>query len=198
MNFREASEIAKKEPGSVLTRDEYGEFIVQLPNGSVVSDPVSHGVGPEGTIQYLRAKLDRVLRERNELEIELKSERSKNFNLKAEVDHLAESRKTLEDKLQEVPDEVWMEIEAKKERIAAEKREKERRRLLELIQSKDLYYDQIQAILDRATQLGFSPEEREVITTALGNSEHRPSGQVSNSAVVVHSTNEWWNHGNDG
>jgi len=36
MDFREATEIAKKNPGSILTRDSAGSFIVQLGDGGVI------------------------------------------------------------------------------------------------------------------------------------------------------------------
>ncbi len=36
MEFHDAAEIARKNPGAVLTRDASGSFVVRLPNGNVV------------------------------------------------------------------------------------------------------------------------------------------------------------------
>ena len=140
----------------------------------------------------MRAKLDRILIERSELAIELESEQQKNINLKVEVDRLTEAISTLEDKVSHVPDKVWEEIEREKEKIAEEQRKEERKRLLDIIKSKTLWYERMPAILDRETHFGFSVEDRKIVTTAIENSKHKPSGEISTNATVVHSTNEWW------
>lgn len=75
MNFQEASEIARRNPGSILTRDESGQFYVRSPDGNLV------GASGESS------SLNQVLRERNlkisQLERELSDLRT---NIDAEVD----------------------------------------------------------------------------------------------------------------
>ena len=174
MNFREALEITKSNPGSLLTRDNYGEFVVQLSDGSVLTDTETQDADPKDTIHHLRVENDRLLTERRELQIDLESEEEKNINLKAEVARLTSIISSLKDKISDVPDRIWKEIEKQKEEIAEERKKEERARLLKLVESNTLWYEQIQVILDRATQLGFSREERKIIAAAHKKSRHKP------------------------
>ena len=47
MDFREASALARNNPGSTLTRDENGLFIVQHPDGSLVIKNKNDYIGGE-------------------------------------------------------------------------------------------------------------------------------------------------------
>lgn len=38
MNFQEASDIARRNPGSVLSRDEFGQFYVRSPDGNMLGE----------------------------------------------------------------------------------------------------------------------------------------------------------------
>lgn len=39
MNFQEASDVARRNPGSVLSRDEFGQFIVRSSDGNMLGEP---------------------------------------------------------------------------------------------------------------------------------------------------------------
>lgn len=176
MNFEKAKEISITKPGSVITRNELGDFIIRLPDGSVVSD--SSVTGPEEALSSVRSKLDCVLRECREIETELEAEIQKRVELQAKVDYLSNKLRILEEKVSQVPDDVWQEI-------INRPIDNERMRLIGLVKSGSLKYQQIQQILDRASQFKFSAEERQIINAELEKLAFRESS-LSPDSFVVH------------
>ncbi len=156
LNFREASEYAKRNPGSILTRDESGEFIVRNSDGSLVTEAIDASTAVEtaqlvrsleAEISQLRSKLESVeitaanqqqkyqeqkyrsCREREGLKKNIAKALSENATLTKKLAEANEKIDLLSQKLGKVSEEEWERIntcEENERKELADKRHKER------------------------------------------------------------------------
>ncbi len=103
MNFQEASEIAKRNPGSILSRDESGEFHVRGPDGqpvggsSLKSQGLAHELKErESRIAQLEQELSRL---RQDIDAEVESRLKHRLeSIEAEWAHVQKVKSQLQQK----------------------------------------------------------------------------------------------------
>lgn len=161
MEFREAAEIARQRPGSTLTRDDSGAFIVRLEDGSVIRAPIAaHAEIREKAdpkeIERLRTRcenLERIADARD-------SERA------AQAEEIAGLRVELVDlwiKTNRVQDSEWERVEESVRQERAKSANARREQVLDLVRLGGLSFVRLQLIIDASEKLDLSADDLGVV-----------------------------------
>ncbi len=186
MNFHEAVEIAKKHPGSILTRNDSGDFIVRYADGSdVYKNLINERSSLQIELTTLREKCDNLKSIIENKNLELKQQR-------LEINQLREQIKSLTSELSKVSQTEWNrieEVEKLEKRELKEKNQKiERDRIMNLVHNHLLSHDRLQLVLDNSSKLGLSKDERDIINKQLEKMKSITNGLSLNSFVIYSNT----------
>lgn len=186
MEFSEASQIARAHPGSTLTRDASGAFVVILDDawrvaGGSTSKPDVGASANHQTFEHYREECERLHRDVVAMEEQVE-------DMTQHAERLERHIAALEARIAKVSVIEWARI-AEEERLAVRRmNQAERERLLGLLRT-DLGYERVRLILDNASRLGCSPEEIDEIQASLKRAEAKGHAQpVSDHAFAVYST----------
>ena len=210
MEFKEASEICRNNPGSYFKRGPTGEFVVHLKSGEIISsqnnrikygdpkkinaeisyDEISHAVFSKELESY-----------KNQID-ELKSETASQKNTinflielvnsqKETIDEILEDNskfksdlKKLQKLVDEIPKSEWDRYKEIKNKEAIERREAQRSSLIESAKNGEIDYERIRLILDRSQELNLTENDISVLKQKL--IEKAPLSREGYEASVDH------------
>lgn len=177
MDFKEAKDLSLQNPGSTITRDEHGDFVVRMPNGRFVNQRLEEG--SEESVEALHRQLDLMKEQNNRLGRQLKKEKSKRHALEVEVECL----KAQHDQLETTTTKTTGETE---DLVTSTSREMERDRVIALAESGRLSSGQIQQLLDQASQFDYTSEERDWLTKKLHEARTSEARRLNPESFIVH------------
>ena len=144
MNFLEAAEIAKQNPGAVVSRSESGLFFVRLKDGRIVSSPYppESANGQQTELSKLESLVLSQTRSIETANAEIRQLRLEVNNLKAAV--------------AKIPSTEWSRFEGEQRKLEEQRRAAEADRLVALARSGQLTFEQLNLVADNASALGIS------------------------------------------
>jgi predicted RNase H-like nuclease (RuvC/YqgF family) len=177
MDFKKAKEVSLANPGSVITRNELGDFIVRRPDGSLVEPEKSENL--EHVNRVLHEQLTFANQQREQLYNQLEKASEERQELQMQVDALKDKCSKLQCQIEDVPSEVW-------EDIAQKKRKAENERLINLAQDGELSSHQIQQLIDQSSRLGFTEGEKNVLNQKLYEVRKSEASEINPDSFVIH------------
>lgn len=185
MEFREAAEIAKQHPGSTLTRDSSGSFIVRHEDGTVIGTATQAGFTALQDSLHLEAA--NLLKKCEELEGVIRTANTKSVAQERKIEQFQAEITILRAKVSKVSQSEWDRIE-ETERLEVEEHQRvERDQIMSLVRNQALSYERLRLVLDNSSRFGFSKDDLDTINNELERT--RPHG-VSPDSFVVYSTTD--------
>jgi len=195
MDFFEASEIAKRHPGSRITRNEAGSFIVYLSNGSLMKSapqptpkpPSEHPTLPT-TRNTSMGQPEQLI---DSLRIDLDAATEDIDDIRATISKLRTEVKGLRDAIAKIPSTQWSKFEEEKKRLdslaSEQEKAKEKDRLVNLAKSRTLTHEQLVLVVDNATSFGIEGEDLDFILAEEIRTRPNGTDLDINDSLVVHS-----------
>lgn len=183
MDFFEAAAIAKAQPGSTLTRDESGAFVVKLRGGSRITSRADlETIEPRSPPANAHAAelLAEVVAEARDLRLLLTLARS-------DIDRLNRELKALKANVARIPSSEWARFEQEQARIEDESRIVNKEQIMAAARGGRLGFAQLSLVMDNAGGLGLSPEDFAFVASEV--KRLRPSAPRADG-FVVHATTD--------
>jgi hypothetical protein len=178
VNFLEAAEIAKENPGSVVSRSESGLFFVRLKDGETVTSPKKTASPQEGEHESVAVQIARLeslvatqCRQIDVAHAEIRQLRLEVNNLKAAVG--------------KIPSSEWSRFEEEQRKLDELRRAAEAQRLVGLARSGVLSYEQLILVTDNASSLGIRDDDLAFLHEAV---RHKRSAHTPIPTIVYSTT----------
>lgn len=187
MDFLEAAEIAKKNPGSHFTRGESGLFVVYLKDGRIVTSPhhlsasaeqakaASQDAQPDtsGRLERLESIISSLHRQLEASNLEIRQ-------LRLEVNDLKDS-------IARIPASEWSRYQEEQRKLDEQRRREERDRIVGLARKGQLSCQQLGLVADNVTSLGITGTDLEFIRAEVIRTRPKP---LSRDSFVIHATTD--------
>lgn len=185
MNFLEAAEIAKQNPGSRFTRGESGLFVVYLSDGKVITSPDQLLTTTRQTEPNTQSDSNKRL---EDLEKLLPSLRRTVEVSNAEIAQLRLEVNSLKAAISKIPSSEWSRFEEQQKRIDEQRKADERARIVSLAKSGQLSHQQLTLVADNATSLGIVGDDLDFIKSEVIRT--RPPVPYLGDSLVVYSNTD--------
>jgi predicted RNase H-like nuclease (RuvC/YqgF family) len=187
MNFLEAAEIAKKNPGSHFSRGESGLFVVYLTDGRVINSPDQLSVPAKTTHTPQEATYADASKRLEDLERTVASLNRQLETSNTEIRQLRREVNNLKQAIAQIPASEWKRYEEEQRKLDEKRRIEERDRIVGLARNRQLSHEQLDLVADNAASLGISGEDLEFIRAEVIRT--RPRG-ITKDSLVVHATTD--------
>lgn len=181
MNFLEAAEIAKKNPGSHFSRGESGLFVVYMQDGRTITSPEQLTTPLTTTEASRKTTNDNAEFRIESLGIAVKSLNRQLEASNAEIRQLRAEVNNLKEAIARIPASEWSRYEEEQRKLEEQRKADDRERIIGLARNNQLSHDQLVLVAENATNLGISGEDLKFVQSEV----FRTKGYSTSSAHMA-------------